>query len=292
MITQYHTIDLNEVQIHYAEAPGPGPALVILHGATGSHTTYLPLLPALAQHAHIYALDLRGHGLSGHTPGAYRLADYGRDVAAFLRTAVGKPAILAGHSLGGYVALWVAAENPDLVTRLFLEDPPLYLTDLARFHGTIFHAFFAALAAHLPVHHAQEGTVEDMAAYMGQMPANEEQTLLDVAGPEWVHMRGVDLHQLDPAMLQPALNGDLLGPYEPDTLLSQVRCPVRLLAAQYELGGAMSSQDVERALVHLAQCEHTVFPGVGHGIHEERPAEYVQALQQFMAAVSAQGVRA
>jgi pimeloyl-ACP methyl ester carboxylesterase len=281
---EHNTNELGDVRLHYVEAAGPGPALLFIHGATGSHTSFLPFMPALAQHAHTYALDLRGHGLSGHTPGAYRLADYGQDVASFLRKVVGKPAILAGHSLGGYVALWVAAEEPALVERLFLEDPPIYLTELARFQETMFYHFFAALQQNLPVHHARGGTVEDLAAYVGQMPANEEQTMLDVAGPEWVHMRGVDLHQLDPAMLEPALNGDLLGPYEPDTLLSQVRCPVRLLAAQYELGGAMNAQDVERAVTQLAQCEHTVFAGVGHGIHEERPDEYVAALVDFVTA--------
>ena len=276
--------DLGDIRLHYVEATGKGPALVILHGATGSHTTFLPLLPTLAQHAHVYVLDLRGHGLSDRAGTAYHLADYGQDVAAFLHTVVGKPAILAGHSLGGYVALWVAAEEPALVTRLFLEDPPLYLTDLDRFQETIFHAFFAALAANLPAHHAHGGTVEDLAAYVGQMPANEEQTMLDAAGAEWVQMRGVELHQLDPGLLKPALNGNLLGPYEPDTLLSQVRCPVRLLTAQYELGGAMSVQDTARAMAGLGQCEHTFFAGVGHGIHEEQPEAYLEALVDFVCA--------
>lgn len=43
---QSQTIDLGEVQIHYAEAPGPGPALVILHGLTGALDTFGPLLAA------------------------------------------------------------------------------------------------------------------------------------------------------------------------------------------------------------------------------------------------------
>lgn len=276
--------ELDAVRLHYVEAAGAEPPLLLIHGATGSHTTYLPFLSILAQHARVYAMDLRGHGLSGRTPGAYRLADYGRDVASFLRTVVVRPAILAGHSLGGYVALWVAAEEPDLIERVFLEDPPLYLTALSRLRETMFYQFFTMLRNDLPAHHARGGTIADLVGYVGQMPFDERQTMLDVAGPAWVQERAEQLHHLDPDMLEPALAGDLLGPYVPDDLLAQVRCPVRLLAAQYECGGAMNAQDVARAVAHLAHCEHTVFAGVGHGIHEEQPEAYAQALIQFITA--------
>lgn len=279
---EHKTSETGGLPLHYAEVAGPGPALLLLHGATNSHSTFLPFMPALAQYAHVYALDLRGHGLSGRTPGAYRLADFGQDVATFLCKEVGRPAILADHSLGGYVALWVAAEEPDLMERLFLEDPPIYLTELSRLQGTMFYYFFASLRADLPAHHARGGTVEDMVGYVGRFPFSEDQTMLDVAGPVWVQERAEQLHQLDPEVLDPALAGDLLGTYEPDELLTQVRCPVRLLTPQHELGGAMSAQDTERAAARLDQCEHTFFAGAGHGIHEEQPEAYAQALIQFI----------
>lgn len=41
---EFHTIDFDEVMIHYAEAHGPEPGLVILHGLTGSHPEFLPWL--------------------------------------------------------------------------------------------------------------------------------------------------------------------------------------------------------------------------------------------------------
>ncbi len=194
--------ELDAVRLHYVEAAGAEPPLLLIHGATGSHTTYLPFLPTLAQHARVYAVDLRGHGLSGRTPGAYRLADYGRDVASFLRTVVVRPAILAGHSLGGYVALWVAAEEPDLIERVFLEDPPLYLTELSRLRETVFYQFFTMLRNDLPAHHARGGTIADLVGYVGQMPFDEQQTMLDVAGPAWVQERAEQLHHLDPDMLE------------------------------------------------------------------------------------------
>lgn len=108
----FHTVDLNDVQLHYAEAPGPGPALVIVHGLTGSYAEFLHLVPELARQAHVYLLDSRGHGRSGRAESGYQLVDYGRDVVSFLQQVVGRPAVLVGHSLGGLVAVWLAANAP------------------------------------------------------------------------------------------------------------------------------------------------------------------------------------
>jgi pimeloyl-ACP methyl ester carboxylesterase len=127
MIT-HHRTNVGRVQLHYAEAPGSGPPLLLLHGIFGSSETYAALMPELAETAHVYALDLRGHGHSDRAPDgeAYRVPDYSRDVQTFLGTVVNEPAVLAGHSLGGLVGAWTAAYAPDLVHGLFLEDPPIY----------------------------------------------------------------------------------------------------------------------------------------------------------------------
>jgi pimeloyl-ACP methyl ester carboxylesterase len=282
IVSQFHTVELDEVTLHYAEAPGPGPALVILHGITGANTSFAPLIPILAQQAHVYAIDLRGHNLSGRTPGAYQVADYGRDVAAFLQQVVGRPAVIAGHSLGGLVAVWLAAQAPNWVQGVFLEDPPLYITRAPRLQETPFYGIFAMLRGYLLQHHVKGGTLDDLIPFVGQFPVNEKQTMLDVAGPEGVRLRAVELQRLDPAVLDPAIDGVLLDAYEPDDLVAQIRCPTHLLAAQYELSGVMDDQAVQRFVAHAPHCTYAVLEGVGHGIHEERPNEYVEALRQFL----------
>ena len=76
--------------------------------------------------------------------------------------------------------------------------------------------------------------------------------MLEVLGPEMVRQQALQLHRLDPAVLDPAIDGIILGPYEPDDLLRQIRCPVHLLAGQVELGGAMSVRDVQRVISNTA----------------------------------------
>lgn len=279
---QQHTVDLNGIRIHYAEAVGQGPSLVFLHGTSGSHTSFRPFMLTLAEWAHVYALDLRGHGLSGRAGAAYCLSDYGRDVAAFLQTVVGEPAFVAGHSMGGVVAVWLAGETADFVRGLFLEDPPLYLTQLERFQGTGFYQYFVALRQHLPQHHAQGGTLEELVDYVAHSPVNETQTMLEVAGMEAVRERALQLHQLDPAIFDAAIEGRLLEDYEPDGLLARVCCPVHLLAGERPFGGAMDADDVARALSQLPQATHTIFAEVGHMFHQERAEAYLHALQRFV----------
>ena len=279
---QFLTADLSEVKIHYAEAPGPGPALVILHGITGSHGSFLPLMPALAAQAHIYALDLRGHNLSGRAPGAYQVPDYGRDVVAFLKSVVGRPAVVAGHSLGGLIAVWLAAQVPDGVRGVLLEDPPLYITQAPRLQESVFYGLFVALRALLREHHGRGGTLDDLIPIVGQFPVSAEQTMLEAAGPELVRQRAIELQRMDPAVLDPTFDGVVLGPHEPDDLLRQIRCPAHLLAGQVEFGGAMTAQDVQRVVSMLPGCTYTVFEGTGHSIHVERSDEYLQALRQLI----------
>lgn len=286
---QTSTIDLGEGSIHYAEAPGPGMPLVLIHGITGALDTFAPLLPTLAQQAHVYAVDLRGHNLSGRMPGAYRVADYARDVAAFMQRVVGQPAVVAGHSLGGVIAVWLAAHEPDWVRSIFLEDPPLYLTQPPRLQQTPFYGFFLFLRDSLHQHHARNGTLEEMIGFVSQLPANDKQTMLQVAGAEAVRLRAIELQRMDPAILDPAIDGTILGGREPDQLLAQIRCPIHLLAAQPELGGAMPAQDVQHFVVQVPHCTYAVLDGTGHGIHQERPEAFVDALTRFVAAVSARG---
>ena len=83
------------------------------------------MIDPLAERTQAYVPDLPGHGLSSWTPVHYRLFDYADDIASFLEHVVREPAILLGHSLGGEIAMIVAALNPALVSAVINEDGPL-----------------------------------------------------------------------------------------------------------------------------------------------------------------------
>jgi pimeloyl-ACP methyl ester carboxylesterase len=107
------TATVGDLEVSYTEA-GSGRPVVLVHGLAESKGTW-----AVQQHelidVHTFAYDLRGHGDTtlGHADAT--LEQLGTDLLRFLETVTG-PATVVGFSLGGTVALWAAAERPDLVT--------------------------------------------------------------------------------------------------------------------------------------------------------------------------------
>jgi pimeloyl-ACP methyl ester carboxylesterase len=85
---------------------GQGPPLVLVHGAVADHTRWRPLLPHLEPQVTVHAMDRRGRGASGDTPG-YAIEREFEDVAAVVdavAAASGSATGLYGHSFGGLCA--------------------------------------------------------------------------------------------------------------------------------------------------------------------------------------------
>ena len=101
----------------------PGlPRLLALHGWLDNAASFDRLAPLLSEHFHIVALDLPGHGRSGHRPpGAwYHYVDYLGEVLAAADTLGWERFGLLGHSLGGAIASMLAAACPQRIERLLL----------------------------------------------------------------------------------------------------------------------------------------------------------------------------
>ncbi|MFW9922560.1 MAG: alpha/beta fold hydrolase [Candidatus Thorarchaeota archaeon] len=119
----YHT---GEIIMNYVVGPDSGIPLVFIPGQSVTWEEYTLLLPILADKFHVYAVSLRGHGKSSWTPGKYTFNQLGADMTAFLKDIVGRPAIVIGNSSGGVLTAWLAANSPEFVKAIILEDPPLF----------------------------------------------------------------------------------------------------------------------------------------------------------------------
>ncbi|MFN8667751.1 MAG: alpha/beta fold hydrolase BchO [Gemmatimonadaceae bacterium] len=91
---------------------GTGPVTLLLHGTGGSIHSWQALLPCLAPHVHLVAVDLPGHGRTGY-PGFERLSlvDMAQQLRDFLRAEGLAPAIVVGHSAGAAIMLQLAADG-------------------------------------------------------------------------------------------------------------------------------------------------------------------------------------
>jgi len=99
---------------------------VAVHGITASAMSWQAVARHMPPDWTLAAPDLRGRGHSNGLPGPYGLERHARDVAAVLRHFGGRP-VLAGHSMGAYVALLARDSQPSLVRRLVLVDGGLPL---------------------------------------------------------------------------------------------------------------------------------------------------------------------
>jgi len=99
---------------------GEGPALILLHGTGGHAETYMRNVLPLANHFHVYAIDMVGHGLSDKPDVPYTIPVYVEHLLAFMDAAGLQTAHISGESLGGWVAAWLATERPDRVNKLVL----------------------------------------------------------------------------------------------------------------------------------------------------------------------------
>jgi len=101
---------------------GTGHILLMLHGWTLDHRSFIPQLSGLSGVAQCVAFDRRGFGLSTARPDLDREID---DVAAIIDALGGAPVHLLGVSQGGRIALRFASRYPHLLRSLILQGAPL-----------------------------------------------------------------------------------------------------------------------------------------------------------------------
>src|SRR5690606_28777511 len=103
------------------ETMGSGEPLVMLHGLFGSRRNWLSIIRPLSEDLQVVAVDLRNHGSSGHAA-TMSFAEMADDVAA-LADRLGLDRVnVAGHSLGGKVAMLFALRHPSRTRRLLVLD--------------------------------------------------------------------------------------------------------------------------------------------------------------------------
>ena len=111
-------VDVGPLEVYY-ERHGSGHPLVLLHGAFGTiESCFAALLPQLARHFEVIAIELQGHG---HTRDIDRPLAYEQmagDMAALLGTLDVGATHFVGYSMGGAVALHLALDRPELVDHL------------------------------------------------------------------------------------------------------------------------------------------------------------------------------
>ncbi len=215
--------------------PEDGRPVIALHGWLDNAMSFSRLAPQL-DGLRIVALDLAGHGHSGHRPAgsSYALWDYVRDVLLVAEQLGWQRFALLGHSLGAIVATLLAAALPERVERLALIDGLLALTcEAAQAPAQLGEALRAELRlAHKrkAVHPTPERAVQ--ARLRGGYPLSHEAAerlasrslMPEAGGYSWRSDARLTL----PSALR-------LSPDQARAFVEAVRCPVALVIAEQGL---------------------------------------------------------
>ena len=115
-------VDADGVRLRYVVA-GEGPDLVLLHTLRTQLDMFQKVIPLLAPHFRVTALDLPGHGYSDLPVADYTADFFVAKVAAALDRLGVREAVVAGESIGGSIALQLAARHHPRVARVVAVNP-------------------------------------------------------------------------------------------------------------------------------------------------------------------------
>lgn len=268
---EFKFFNTGEVAIHYAEWAGDSPVFLFIHGITGTLDTWLELAPRIAKSHGAIAIDLRGHGRSGHVNGSYMVEDYARDVATLVESKGTGPVIVIGHSLGAMTALQLAVSRPDVISGIVLEDPPLFAREIMEVHDTARLESFKVTAA-----------LANSALSAGEIASRMKQAMPD-APEEYVIERAKRLFGMDGDAVSHVVDQRIDWTPEIEGMLRSVQRPVLLQQGVFELGAWMRDVDGERAETLIPNGALSVWEETGHGLHSSAPDRFVGEVNSFVA---------
>jgi pimeloyl-ACP methyl ester carboxylesterase len=252
----------NGMRIAYIEAGNPsGEPLLLLHGYTDSSRTWSLLVPYLDKYR-LLIPDQRGHGASDAPECCYGTSEFAYDARLFLDALGVKKAAVAGHSLGSLVAITMAAEYPDRVSRVVL----IGSTALAPVkRGDWLFEQVAALK--WPLDRQSEFLRE---WHPGNQPTPVDRAFADAAMED---ILGVQPHVWRSVMRELAYVP--AGRHAPD-----VKAPVLVLSGGKD--PLFPPEHHAAVMKAFPQAQGRVFPQLGHNPLWERPQPIAEAMSRFL----------
>lgn len=126
-------LQVDGVRLRYLDTGGDGPPVVLLHGFASAIENWAPVIPKLQGRYRLIALDLKGFGWSDRPEGDYSPQEEARLVVGLMdRLGVQRAAVVA-HSWGSSVALALALQAPERVSRIALYDAWVYEDQIPSF---------------------------------------------------------------------------------------------------------------------------------------------------------------
>ncbi len=254
-------LDVDGCRIAYrALGPVDGPGLVLTHSIGWDHSMWAPQIEALGADYRIVAVDTRGHGQSGSPPGPYSLEMLSGDIVAAAKAAGLARFHIAGVSMGGQIALWVAAHRPELVLSVTAANTAARIGDAAYWKARI-----------------EAVRANGMAAMRESVPARFAPGFPS-AHPDWYAGAVEALLSTDPegyvGCCAALAASDLSG------VLGSIGVPTLLIGG--ELDASTPASDMERLHAAIVGSRLRILEGAAHIANLDRPDVFTEELAKFL----------
>ncbi|MGZ5213852.1 MAG: alpha/beta fold hydrolase [Actinomycetota bacterium] len=285
------TIDLDG-PVRYRAWDGPGDTtFVLIHGLGGSHLNWLQVAPGLAGLGRVLALDLPGFGWSPRDGRGSSVMDERRILSRFIAELATGRVVLAGHSMGGVIAILQAAIEPASIAGLVLTSSALPWSRGSLPHPAVMGAFALYdtpfLGDRLTRIRMRRMDPEQVVRFGYRMVASDPSSI-----PDEIVRMNVDLvreRQSDPdapdAFLDAARSMLRLGK-RPDVsarALRAIACPVLLLHGRRDR--FVPPAFAEAVLAGNPTWRGRIFPGLGHAPQMEAPGRWLAEVADWYAEV-------
>ena len=275
---------------------------MLIHGQVTLWETYQRVLPELAEHFHVYAVDCHGHGKSSKNPEDYNVEAMGEDFAAFIDQVITEPVIVTGNSSGGLLSIWLAANAPEHIIGIMPEAPPLFSSEYPRIKETFgndlpnvsnnyitsgeqeeFLDYYLLNSQMMGFFgNAKQGVYDWVQSYRKQNP-DEPANVFFLPLSMRIMFVGMDTY--DPYFGQAFYTGEWHKNFDHAETLQRVEVPTLLIHTNWHfedgiLMAAMSGDDAAQANELLPDSELVKLDS-GHSPHIEKPDEFIQLLLDF-----------
>jgi pimeloyl-ACP methyl ester carboxylesterase len=263
---RYETID--GLRLRYVRK-GEGPPVLLLHGISSSLYTWKDVLPALAAHHDVIAVDLPGFGDSA-IPSPASGDRIARSVVGLMDRLGITRASIVGNSLGGAIAIAIAARLPDRVDRIVLIDAAGYNFAPAD------RPFLLRVAGAIPAPVLEALPVRPMVA-LGLRQVFHDDSLVT---PDKIAEYVAPMRRPGASA---ALHGLLLGTDDLHFpgVIREVRAPTLILWGRYDTW--IPPRDADRFAADIPGAR-VLMMETGHMPQEERPAETAARVEEFLGA--------
>jgi 2-succinyl-6-hydroxy-2,4-cyclohexadiene-1-carboxylate synthase len=265
---------INDITLN-VEQSGAGRPLLLLHGFTGSAASWSPLVGSLPPRFRTLAPDLIGHGRSDSPPdaGRYRMERCVADLLAVLDALQIERAAVLGYSMGGRVALQLAAAAPDRVDALVLESSSPGIASAAERQARV--ASDMALAESI-----EQGGLAAFVERWERLPLFASQSALPEDTRARLHAQRL---RNNPIGLANSLRG--MGTGQQASLwdrLAGLHVPTLLIAGELD---AKYRALADEMLALLPNARAMIVSGAGHAVHLEQPQAFAKNVLEFLGAI-------